>query len=284
MGTYFFPTPYEDELIYSTIARYHIYSGNPGHVHSIEDLFNSRTICSSLEFQGELDLLIKNLPIGSKLTWENIIYHQTLFPYYGAFIPEERALKAIEIMRRGNLSKVYNMLGITSLGRENQSLQFFRHCPECVKEDVTNYGETFWHREHQIPGVIVCSKHNSYLLDTIFPIIGVNRQMYNGARNIEFKENTLDFKDDMLIKAKLLTESIESLLNREYTFYNPEESRKVLMNKLISKGLASPYGLIRQTKLQEEVIEFWGEEFLELLGHQIAVSYTHLTLPTKRIV
>lgn len=271
MGTYFFPAPYKDELIYSTIARYHIYSGNPGHIHSIEDLFNSRTICSSLEFQGELDMLIKNLPIGSKLTWENIIYHHTLFPYYGAFVREERALKAIEIMRRGNLSKVYNMLGVLSW-RKNQSLQFFRHCPECVKEDVANYGETFWHREHQIPGVFVCNKHNSYLLDTNFPIIGANRQMYNGARNIEFKDNTLDLKDDMLIKAKLLTESINILLNREYTFYNPEKSRKVLMNKLISKGLASPYGLIRQTKLQEEVVEFWGEEFLKLLGYQIDIK------------
>lgn len=272
MGTYYFPTPYEDELIYSTIARYHIYSANPGHIHSIEDLFNSRTICSSLEFQGELDFLIKNLPIGSKLTLENIIYHHTLFPYYAAFIPEERALKAIKIMRRGNLSKVYNMLGVISLGHKIQSLQFFRHCPECVKEDVANYGETFWHREHQIPGVFVCSKHDLYLLDTNLPIIGANRQMYNGARNIEFKDNSLDLKGNMHIKAKLLTESINILLNREYTFYNPEKSRKVLMNKLISKGLASPYGLIRQTKLQEEVIEFWGEEFLKLLGHQIDIK------------
>lgn len=271
MGTYFFPTPYEDELIYSTIARYHIYSANPGHIHSIEDLFNSRTICSSLEFQGELDLLIKNLPIGSKLTLENIIYHNTLFPYYAAFIPEERALRSIELMRGGNLSKVYNMLGVLSW-RKNQTLQFFRHCPECVKEDVANYGETFWHREHQIPGVFVCNKHDSYLLDTNLPIIGANRQMYNGARNIEFKDNTLDLKDDMLIKAKLLTQSINSLLHREYTLYNPEKSRKVLMNKLISKGLASPYGLIRQTKLQEEVVEFWGEEFLKLLGYQIDIK------------
>jgi hypothetical protein len=53
MGVYFFPTPYRDELIYSVIARYHVYSGNPGHIHTLEDLFNTRGITSSIEFQGK---------------------------------------------------------------------------------------------------------------------------------------------------------------------------------------------------------------------------------------
>jgi len=36
-------------------------------------------------------------------------------------------------------------------------------CPKCVKEDQDTYGVSYWHREHQIPGVIWCNKHGSPL-------------------------------------------------------------------------------------------------------------------------
>jgi len=272
MATYFFPTPYEDELLHSLIARYHIYSGNPGHIHTIEDLFDSRSVSSSIEFQGNLDQLCKNLPVESKLNWSRILYNHTLFPYYGAFVPMERAVKAMDIMRDGNGSKVYNMLGLAAPGRRNHSLGFFRHCSKCIKEDIEEYGETYWHRIHQIPDSIVCTKHNEYIQETCYPVIGANRQEYKAAKGIELKENTLNLSDFEFSKLKLLTETMERLLSKEYAFYNPSESRQVLMKKLILEGLASPYGMIHQSKLQNVVVDFWSDDLLEMLGHQIDVN------------
>lgn len=35
----YFPAPYEDELFYSVIARYHVHSGNFNFVDTIRDLY-----------------------------------------------------------------------------------------------------------------------------------------------------------------------------------------------------------------------------------------------------
>jgi transposase len=38
-----------------------------------------------------------------------------------------------------------------------------RYCPYCVEDDYDMYGVSYWHTEHQIPGVQICAKHNCYL-------------------------------------------------------------------------------------------------------------------------
>lgn len=38
--------------------------------------------------------------------------------------------------------------------------QYLRYCPECAREDIEKYGETYWHRLPQLPGVKFCPKHN----------------------------------------------------------------------------------------------------------------------------
>src|SRR4030095_7232407 len=41
--------------------------------------------------------------------------------------------------------------------------EFLRYCPACVAEDRWQYGEAYWHRLHQVPGVIVCPHHAAWL-------------------------------------------------------------------------------------------------------------------------
>lgn len=38
------------------------------------------------------------------------------------------------------------------------------YCSECVKEELEIYGESFWNRIFQVPGVMVCLKHKRTLL------------------------------------------------------------------------------------------------------------------------
>lgn len=36
-------------------------------------------------------------------------------------------------------------------------------CPDCVRADLDKYGMSYWHREHQLPGVLWCGRHRSPL-------------------------------------------------------------------------------------------------------------------------
>ena len=68
MGMYFFPTPCEDELLYSVFARYCVQSGNPNAIQNFDDMFGTRNVIASIELSGKLDALISNMPINSLYT------------------------------------------------------------------------------------------------------------------------------------------------------------------------------------------------------------------------
>jgi hypothetical protein len=38
-----------------------------------------------------------------------------------------------------------------------------RWCPDCVRQDIEDVGEPIWHVAHQLPGVLVCTRHKTWL-------------------------------------------------------------------------------------------------------------------------
>lgn len=194
----FFPTLYEDELLYSAIARYHIRSGNISPKATIYELFNSKTISAVVELPSNIDNLIKNMPVNCKYTQNEFINNNTMFPLYTAFLPAERKELIYELMRGKNGGDIYNRVGLMATSiRSNKYLKF---CPECIKEDKLKYGELYWHRIHQIPGIAICSKHKIPLLDS-----KVLRKTFHPLRHLllmQFLDLTLDkvFNDNIEYK------------------------------------------------------------------------------------
>ena len=82
----FFPTLYEDELLYSAIARYHIRSGNINYKHTTIDLFGRKTVSASIYLPSNISTLINNLPVNYIYNEEDIIIKHTLYPFYTAFL------------------------------------------------------------------------------------------------------------------------------------------------------------------------------------------------------
>lgn len=156
----FFPDIYPDELIYSTLARYYIKSGYTAYIFAAEDLYEKRTVKPDIEF---LNPLTKNAfdIITQNISWESVIKKHTMFSYYARFLNRERRNNAYETLV--NMSgSVYNILAIPN----NKETRYLRYCPLCVKEDRKIYGETYWHRSHQMKGVNVCPIHGCYLVNS----------------------------------------------------------------------------------------------------------------------
>jgi hypothetical protein len=62
-----------------------------------------------------------------------------------------------------------NTIGVPVILKSQVPRQgWFRYCPQCVEEDRALYGECYWHRLHQINGVLVCPKHH-LLLESCSP-------------------------------------------------------------------------------------------------------------------
>lgn len=156
----YFPELYEDELVYSWIARYLVHSGYTSAADAYQDLFFNKNLRPSVELMNNLIDDAKSV-MTKYMSMEELIYNHTLFPEYGRFIdPTKRERLVSEAdFSRGNW---INSLMIPVATGE----RYLKYCPLCAKEDRDIHGEAYWHRKHQIIGIKICTEHKVYLQDS----------------------------------------------------------------------------------------------------------------------
>ena len=148
----YFPTAYPDELLYSQLARYYAKSGYMAYTYVAEELYVSKIVRPDMEFVNvftpdALRMITRDSPM------EDVVMQHTMFPYYGRFLPLERRQRAFQalVSMQGNY---HNLLPIPT--RKSSSDRCLRYCPMCADQDRQEHGETYWHRTHQIIGLVAC--------------------------------------------------------------------------------------------------------------------------------
>lgn len=157
-----FPQIYEDELVYSLFARYHVISGNTSCSYTQEELLLNNKVKVDKEFAKQLKPEIVELITEGKGI-DYLINNHTMYPYYGRFIDEEKRRRAYGALTemQGDFTK---LLGIQH--KQNEKRRFLRYCPYYVNEDRKTKGETYWHRIHQMRYINVCPVHGCNLIDS----------------------------------------------------------------------------------------------------------------------
>lgn len=155
----FFPDIYPDELVYSLFARYHVCSGNISFKATAEELFAHKNIIPSPEFFVPLTQEAYRAVTRSK-SGEAIISGHTMLPYYTRFLPLERRQAAFHRLQTMDRT-FYDALYIRQ--KKTKGRKYMRYCPICAAQDRNQYGETYWHRKHQLTEVDICLRHNCRL-------------------------------------------------------------------------------------------------------------------------
>lgn len=164
------PEPYEDELWYSVLSRYHKMSGN------ISSKETYRDICPSLfRADTKLPLLtinkfsIEMLENNQSEIW-NVYVNHTLEPYWQRYNPASRKQEAYNFAigkEKSTSKRTRNTINQVAL---------LRYCPLCADDERRTYGETYWHRTHQIPLLTFCPKHKCRLVDSKISNYGFERE------------------------------------------------------------------------------------------------------------
>lgn len=147
----FFPTLYPDELWYSALCRYQVRTGNTNTLLTKSGVDSNLLLPDSGIYET-----IKLLPQGV-FDIEDIIINHTLFPYFCRMYPLEEKM---EILKGLSIGVPMNPRW---KNREKQTKTVLRYCPICKREEQLTYGESYWHREHQLPLMTVCPKHHCRL-------------------------------------------------------------------------------------------------------------------------
>ena len=271
----YFPEMYPDEILYSAIARYHKYSGNPHICHTINDLFRNKSDSSSVILPAHLKYFSEQEEFFG-VSFEDLLYQRTLFPFYALFQSDQFIQNVIRWTKEESGETEFDKYGIWRKSAKTPA--HLRYCPVCLKEDSNKYGETYWHRQHQIFGVSVCSTHKTVLLDSNIPYASYDSKAYFCPPELVVSPaKPPEQLDDAEIEiAVQIAIEIQWLLDNFFTAHNlwiknGESFRDIYLFFLRKKGLTTPGGSVRTSQFKIDFAKFYGK-YLSLWDLDFSLS------------
>lgn len=174
------PQPYPDENCYSILCRYAVRSGWLSSSQAGFILYGS-----TMPLAG---LLYKPFRTGDIARWagseaQDIPYGEehSCLQYFSVFMEPGDA----ELLRKcrngmtlssGLTKRISRKCALTQIGKKR-----LWYCPACVAEDFQKYGETYWRRLPQMPGVSYCPRHKVRLRESGLPVSWINYQIFPAA-------------------------------------------------------------------------------------------------------
>ena len=190
----YLPPIYPDELVYSWFCRYYVHSGCFTHKMALDDILYSRHNNPSKEFIGHLSSEAQE-KIQSLYSLEKLILDHTMFPQYVRFLSSERKKNALYHLAH-DFCDAHQLFAVLP---RTESDRFLKYCPACVAEDRKTYGETYWHRVHQIRNLTICPRHQCLLESSAVP--ATSAQTYTLCPDEEYAVNLQPqpIKNDQLL-------------------------------------------------------------------------------------
>ena len=247
----FMPEICPDELLYSMFARYYERSGYMAYIFAAEDLFQNKNERPDVEFINRLTQDAQSV-IHKKMSADEVIMNHTMFPYYGRFLSRERRTEAYFALLNTD-GNYRNLLPIPKAKRQ----RFLRYCPMCVNMDRDKYGETYWHRIHQMQGIDICPIHFCVLQNTDIAIGSTTSPRFSAAENMIKDFEKIEVVEDE--KERKLAQYILDVVASNIDFDNDTKLGDYLSYRL--KGTKYMTGALRNMQgLTNDFNDFYGTE------------------------
>lgn len=265
----FFTDPYPDELLYSACARFSDRSKYRNLATTARQLFGGSG-SAAVAFPNRLGHLISLLPT-ENYTIDRLIDDHTLLRFYSPFVHEDRVKLIREEMADDKDNRIYSRLAINTGGVPMP--QALRFCPECVIVDRRAYGESYWHRVHQLAGVEICPSHTTFL--------EVSHAGWRGRNDtwvFRSAESSIDLKDARPINLAntqhllllRIAEQARWLLDWRGIQPSKSEMLRRYYNRLLQRGLAYFHnGRIHNKDLARDFVNFYSHDFLNCLNSDV---------------
>lgn len=169
----FFPAGLPDETLHSWISRYHRLSGNWQERQTLNDTFSTHLLIATANLPSHLNAFLKALPEHAQLSMEQLIDRATFLPYFSPFLLPGQAARCLQAMSGQNAGGMKIGIGLVAsrIGARNA----FRYCRQCCAEDEELHGSAYWHRTHNLPGVLVCHRHKAVLMELGASLVHLHR-------------------------------------------------------------------------------------------------------------
>jgi transposase len=257
-----------DETLFSFCSRYHAASGNRLSSTTCRQLYGHPTQGCAHDFPARLDYL-RSIAGDGLGTVEAIVEQRSVLPLYLRFASDsliKTTLSAAALSSSGHLKFQLGLL--TSSFRANHPL---KACRLCMIEDAERHITPYWHREHQLPGVCVCSRHGCWLQSSDLKATGVHRFHWLLPFASQFAPAVLTPPPASAVR---LTQMVAGLVNMPGLRICPQRMNQAIRAELDKRGLLSG-----ETRRLRHLAS--GDAYIEFLSPLLTVEQLDQLPATK---
>jgi hypothetical protein len=256
-----FPDPVPEQLLRDTCARYKALMGYDTDRAVTRDLFGlDKKFIPPYDFPTRLNNLYENLPQGHRNSQDEWIDNNSLYDYYGPFVEMETAQEVRTNMKTGRgTTRPGNIRGV-------KKPFLLKSCSCCAQEDQAEYCYPVLRRLPQIPGVIVCPKHRTWLSVSSMELDNssgyhMSAEVFGGVA----QSAPLDLTDPRAIICLNIAEDAQWLLEQKNLQIGPLELANRYRIALSKAGFGHEDRLQLQM-IAQEFLNFYTERLLDDLG------------------
>lgn len=255
-----FPIPYQDELIYSTVARYGVRFGITSPKQLLDEVYENRKVIATADLPNQLTAIAGHLNNSQHIDAEYLAYHHTLFPLYAAFVPEERRVECLRLMAGISQGTIHLALGVAA-SRVKQELSL-RYCPKCLQEQKQQRGEYYWRRLWQVKGADCCPVHGE-LKNADVERHSYHRHEYFAASPANCPDGEQKVLDT---KALAVAQQVERLLNRPAAKSAKLEQWTAYYKRLADRYDCGKGRYVKYDDIADRITQYWSKQWLTANG------------------
>jgi len=192
-------------------------------------------------------------------------------PYMAVVYPDKFRQQVDDVISGSIIPKTFDKTGTQRSHRLWG--KYLRYCPECVRDDVKTYGETYWHRVHQLPAMMYCTKHRARLYESDVKVIGTFMGFHPASAEPLF-EDCFAGDDDFTapLKEKFIRIGLESewLLQHGADIDWKFDLHAKYKQFFRDKGIATVQGISDHSLITNAFEEYWGQDFLDCLRLELS--------------
>lgn len=269
----YFPVAYDDELLYSLIARYHRHTCSPSFKQTIDELFGSKNYAAVIDLPAHLERLHQHTRHICRQNVSDFLMRHTLYPLFAPFLGPDPAARVRASMLSDYGGDVHTRAGIVASRLKRP--EALRVCPVCYKEQIRLNAEPFWQRLFQVTGVQVCPEHRVLLHHTQVPYVPFNKHEFSAVPGLSAEDDEQPgFSPTDVDKLVLVARDMQQLLRNDFPPSGYAHWTVKYWQFLSDQGLTRG-NHVKQSDLHVGFVGFWGKAVLQALSCQVDVKDGH---------
>ena len=150
---YYIAEPFPDELIGSVLIRTARHRGL-----GLKDFTPRLGYSKRSKIPLLLSQRLEAIAHATRATPLELLHHHTPFRYITAFMSPKETDRFAETIIDGSQGNLASLVQSVTIGGRQA-----RYCPDCRTEDLATFGDSYWHRKHNLPFIDYCHRHSTAL-------------------------------------------------------------------------------------------------------------------------